>query len=102
MYLTPRITGRLALVVLAFSAVTSGAHPAIGIVIDRSGNIYYSDLTHVWRVAPNGAKAIVVPNVHSHELYLDDQGNLYGEHVWYEGEKIDRWGHYVWRRNAAG
>ena len=102
MFLTPRIARWLALLVLASSAVIAGAHPAIGIVIDRGGNIYYSDLTHVWRVAPNGSKTIVVPNVHTHELYLDDQGNLYGEHLWYEGEKIDRWGHYVWRRTTAG
>jgi hypothetical protein len=43
-----------------------------------------------------------VPNVHTHELVLDAQGNLFGEHLWYEGERTDKWGHYVWKRDAAG
>ena len=78
------------------------AHPPVSVVIDARGNVYYSDLEQVWRVSANGAKDVVVPHVHTHQLYLDAQRNLYGEHLWYEGERTDKWGHYVWRRTPAG
>lgn len=93
---------RVRLFVLAFVAVTASAHPPVSVVVDRHGNAYYSDLHHVWRVAPDGTAAAVVRNVHTHELYLDAHGNLYGEHLWYEGERTDKWGHDYWRRSPDG
>lgn len=93
------------LAVLAFilgAAAAALAHPPVTVVVDRQGYAYYSDLKHVWKVAPDGTKTIAVPNVHTHELYLDANGNLFGEHLWYEGEKTDKWGHYVWRRGTDG
>lgn len=72
------------------------AHPGIGIVKDSKGNIYYPDLKQVWKIAPDGDKTVVVKGVHTHELYLDEQDNLYGEHLWYNGEAKDTWGHYAW------
>lgn len=77
-------------------------HPGVGIVLDQQGNVFYTDLAQVWRIAPDGSRSIAVPNVHTHELCLDREGNLYGEHLWYEGEASDRWGHYVWRRRPDG
>jgi sugar lactone lactonase YvrE len=71
------------------------AHPGWGIVVDRKGNVFYTDLKQVWRLDPDGKKMVVVPNVHTHELYLDDDGTLYGEHLWYDGKK-EKWGHYLW------
>ncbi len=41
-------------------------------------------------------------NVHTHELYLDAAGNLFGEHLWYEGDRTKKWGHRVWRLSASG
>ncbi len=41
-------------------------------------------------------------NVHTHELFIDTNDNLYGEHVWYEGEATDEWGYYVWRLSRTG
>lgn len=78
------------------------AHPGIGIVMDRRGNVYYTDLSHVWKVGPDGRKSIVVRDVHTHELCLDTEDNLYGEHLWYEGEATDKWGHRVWRLSPDG
>ncbi|MCG8374409.1 MAG: hypothetical protein MI700_12785 [Balneolales bacterium] len=75
---------------------TTEAHPGIGIVMDNEGNVFYTDLTHVWKISPDGTRTIAVRNVHTHELYLDAYGNLYGEHEWYEGEATDTWGNYVW------
>jgi hypothetical protein len=82
---------------LFINSVFSFAHPGIGIVKDSKGNIYYTDLKQVWKVdAITGKKVIAVHNVHTHELYMDANDNLYGEHLWYNGEKLNTWGHYVW------
>jgi len=76
------------------------AHPGIGIVKNSKGFIYYTDLKNVYKVDPQTMKkSIVVSNVHTHELFMDSNDNLFGEHLWYNGEKLDTWGHYVWRLN---
>ena len=75
---------------------TVTAHPGIGIVRDSKGNIYYTDLAKVWKIVLDGDRSVVVTGVHTHELFIDDQDNLYGEHLWYNGESKDTWGHYVW------
>jgi sugar lactone lactonase YvrE len=92
------------LVTAAFLLFTTPlfAHPPVSVIVDSRGNVYYSDLEQVWRIAPDGTKRVAVPNVHTHELYLDAQDNLYGEHLWYEGDVTKKWGHYVWRRDPAG
>jgi len=93
---------RNAFFLLLLAASPLFAHPPVSVVFDSRGNAYYSDLAQVWQVAPDGTKRVVVPGVHTHELYIDAQDNLFGEHLWYEGEAIDKWGHYVWRRDARG
>lgn len=94
---------RLLLVGLLLGVCLSlAAHPPVGIVMDRQGNVLYTDLERVWRIAPDGKKSVVVPNVHTHELSLDAAGNLYGEHLWYEGDATKQWGHRVWRRTPQG
>lgn len=87
---------------LLLSATPAFAHPGVGIVRDSKGAIYYTDLEQVWKVAPDGSKTVAVPGVHTHELWIDAQDNLYGEHLWYDGEAKDTWGHRVWRRLADG
>jgi hypothetical protein len=72
------------------------AHPGIGFVKDSKGNIYYTDLKQVWKISLEGTKTKVVDGVHTHELYVDPRDNLYGEHLWYNGESLDTWGHYAW------
>ena len=83
-------------------AVPLRAHPGVGIVLDAEGNLFYTDLKQVWRIAPDGTRSLAVADVHSHELCLDGAGHLYGEHLWYEGERRNRWGHRVWRRSPDG
>jgi hypothetical protein len=90
----------LAAVVL--SVGSAAAHPGIGIVFDSRGNLFYTDLKQVWRVDAAGRKSVAVPNVHTHELYLDASDNLYGEHLWYNGERLNTWGWRVWRRSPDG
>lgn len=78
------------------------AHPGIGIVMDSQGNVFYTDLTQVWKIAPDGSHTIAVEDVHTHELYIDNSDNLYGEHLWYEGEATDKWGYYIWCLSSKG
>lgn len=84
------------------SITPSLSHPGVGIVMDSKGNVYYTDLKHVWKIAPNGAKSIAVRNVHTHELSIDERDNLYGEHLWYEGDTSRQWGHRVWKLGSDG
>jgi hypothetical protein len=93
---------RRTLLFLAFLAAPLFAHPSVSVVFDSKGNLYYSDLHQVLRLAPDGKLSVAVPGVHSHELAIDAQDNLYGEHLWYEGEKTDKWGYYVWKRAPNG
>jgi sugar lactone lactonase YvrE len=92
----------LALLVLLGATAGATAHPGIGIVQDSRGNIYFTDLRQVWKVAPDGKKSVAVPGVHTHELCIDAQDNLYGEHLWYEGDATKKWGHRVWRLKPDG
>lgn len=87
------------LLVLA-AVVPARAHPGVGIVMDRQGNVFYTDLVHVWRIAPDGRKSIAVRDVHTHELSIDGAGNVFGEDSEYLGG--ERWRHRVWRRAADG
>lgn len=91
-----------ALSLLAAAAAPLLAHPGVGIVMDARGNVFYTDLKQVWKIAPDGRKTVAVPAVHTHELCLDERGNLYGEHLWYEGDRTRKWGHRVWRRSPGG
>ena len=87
---------------LFFISNSLSAHPGIGIVKDSHGNIYYTDLKQIWKIAQDGIKTIVVNNVHSHELFMDANDDLYGEHVWYNGESLDTWGYYTWCLRHTG
>jgi hypothetical protein len=80
---------------LLFFAGPASAHPGWGIVVDDKGTVFYTDLKQVWRIGADGREAIAVPNVHTHELYLNSAGTLYGEHLWYDGATA-KWGHYLW------
>lgn len=90
-------------ILVVVTAITALAHPGIGIVINAKGEIFYTDTERVWKISADGkSKTVVVPNVHTHELYMDAHDNLYGEHLWYEGESSDKWGHCVWKYDAKG
>lgn len=92
----------LASLVFFASAGPAVAHPGIGIVRDARGNVFYTDLERVFRIDAAGRKSVAVPNVHTHELWLDASGALYGEHLWYEGDATKKWGYRVWRLGPDG
>ncbi len=97
-----RVSGLAALIALASLAALAQAHPGVGIVRDSHGNVYYTDLKQVWRIAPDGKTSVVVRDVHTHELWLDAEDNLYGEQLWYQGDATKKWAHRVWRLKPDG
>lgn len=85
---------RYLLILLTLLPFVGMAHPGIGIVVDSKDNIYYTDLFRVWKIK-NGVRTLLIPNVHTHELFIDDNDNLYGEGGYYDSE-ADRHFHYLW------
>ena len=92
----------LYILLIAHLSLTAIGHPGVGIVMDSKGSVFYTDLTNIWKIDSQGKKTIAVNNVHSHEIYIDSLDNLYGEHLWYNGEAKDTWSHYVWKLTANG
>lgn len=66
------------------------AHPGWGIVTDAKGQIYFSDVDRncVWKIGADGKTTVFVRGKHSHDLAIDAEGNLHGEHVWYDGHEF--------------
>jgi sugar lactone lactonase YvrE len=80
------------------------AHPPTGIVADRAGNVYFSDLETVWKLDQTGQKTVFRPGVsgrHVHELAIDDEGNIYGADLSYNPAK-QTWPSSVWKMSPDG
>lgn len=84
---------------LLFLSAAVKAHPATGIVVDRSGNVYFSDLETVWKLDANGKKTVFRAGVngrHVHELSIDEQGNIYGADISYN-PATKTWPSAIWK-----
>src|ERR1051326_428098 len=85
-------------ILFALFAAPLLAHPAWGIVVNRAGEIYYSDLATVWKIDPAGHVSVARPGVsgrHVHELAIDADDNIYGED--YDGTSKR-----VWKMTPSG
>jgi sugar lactone lactonase YvrE len=86
-----------ALVLFVTAEVT--AHPATGIVVDRQGQVFFSDLETVWKLSNDGKLSVFREGVsgrHVHELAKDDQDNIYGADISYE-PATKKWISDVWK-----
>jgi hypothetical protein len=102
--LTARLTSKggfaVACLLLA-TAPSASAHPGWGLVRDDArGLVYYTDLVRVWKIDREGRRSVAVPDVHTHELMLDEAGNLYGEDL--EGVGGGGWRNRIWRLSPDG
>jgi hypothetical protein len=80
------------------------AHPASGIVVDRKGQVYFSDLETIWKLDTNQKLSVFRPGIsgrHVHELTIDDEDNIYGEDISYE-PATKKWISDVWKMTPAG
>jgi sugar lactone lactonase YvrE len=87
-----------------FLAFRAQAHPATGIVVDRSGNVYFSDLETVWKLDANGRKTVFRAGVsgrHVHELSIDEEGNVYGADISYNPAR-KTWPSAIWKMSPDG
>jgi len=63
-----------------FLTTMAQAHPARVIVVDLKGQVYFSDLKTVWKIDAQGKLSAFRAGGHTHELNIDQAGNVYGEH----------------------
>ncbi len=91
----------LAFTLQLLCAETATAHPGTGIVVDRQGRVYFTDLKRIWRWEPGGRTIVVVEGKHSHAIRLDPEGNLEGEHLAYDPASR-RWWTSAWRLAPDG
>ena len=63
-----------------FCAQTVQAHEGWGIVVDRQGQIYFTDIptNTIWRITREGKLEAFLSNKHSHALVLGEDGSIYG------------------------
>jgi hypothetical protein len=91
--------------IAAFFSVATGvrAHPMWGIAVDRSGQVYFSDLKTVWRIDVRGKLSAFRPrgDGHVHELNVDEQGNVYGAENIYE-PATKRFISAIWKMTPEG
>lgn len=86
---------------LFLGAAAASAHPGTGIVVDRQGRVYFTDLKSVWRWEPGGRVTAVVTGKHSHALRLDEKGRVEGEHLTYD-PAAKKWWTSAWRLEEDG
>jgi len=91
----------LALLFSLLLVMSPSAHPGVGIVQDSRGNVYFTNLKQVWKITPDGKQSVAVPAVHTHELCLDADDSLFGEHLSYDAA-TQKWSHRVWRLKPDG
>lgn len=87
-----------------FCSTTAEAHPATGIVVDRKGQVYFSDLETIWKIDLQGKLSVFRAGVsgrHVHELSIDDQDNIYGADVSYN-PATKGWPSDVWKMTPEG
>lgn len=83
---------------------TVQAHPPTGIVVDRSGNVYFSDLETIWKFSAEGKLSVFRAGQrgrHVHELAIDHDDNIYGADVSYN-PATKGWPSSVWIMSPAG
>ena len=94
----------LAGVLVLLVAAEALAHPATGIVVDRHGQIFFSDLETVWKLTADGKLSVFRQGVsgrHVHELAIDNQDNIYGADISYE-PATKKWISDVWKMTPDG
>ena len=80
------------------------AHPAWGIRVTSEGEIYFADVERdrIWKINQRGTLVAVLKGKHSHDLWLDRAGNLFGEHTVQDAAADKPWQRSLWHFNEDG
>jgi len=97
------ITGLTSLSCLYACTIKVPAHPGWGIAVDRSGQVYFTDLKTVWKIDAQGKLSPfrISGESHTHELNIDDNGNVYGAENSYD-PAAKRFFGGIWKMTPAG
>ncbi len=78
------------------------ADPSNTLVVDKQGRVYFGDVLHntVWKIEA-GKLTPFIKDKHSHRVVLDEQGNLFGEHLEYVPSN-DSWRFHMWKATPSG
>jgi sugar lactone lactonase YvrE len=103
------MTRSLVASLVSFVAVTAlfsaqvHAHPSWGIAVDPQRQVYFSDLKTVWKIDAYGKLSVVRAegDRHTHDLNIDEAGNLYGADNSYE-PATQRFFSAIWTITSAG
>ncbi len=78
------------------------ADPSNTLVVDKQGRVYFGDVLHntVWKIE-DGKLTPFIKDKHSHRVTLDEQGNLYGEHLEYVPSN-ESWRFHMWKATPTG
>ena len=90
--------------VLIFLSTNTPAHPPWGIVVDNQDQVYVSDLENIWKIDAFGGQSVFRKGLsgrHTHELTIDEAGDLYGEDLSYE-PSTGRYTTAIWKMTPAG
>lgn len=67
---------------LCFSCTIVQAHPSYGLVVLENGTVYFVDVLHhegaLWKYTPEQGLSRVLDGVHSHYLFQDANGRIWG------------------------
>jgi len=88
-----------AIVQSSLATFTASAHPSSGIVVDKQGNVFFSDLDRgVLKIDARGKVTTIFPKEGGHWLALDTKGSFSKV----DFEKSPHWPRWFKRRTPAG
>ncbi len=83
---------------------SASAHPAWGIVVDRQGQIYFSDIEAVWKIDRQGNVSLFRAGVsgrHVHNITIDAEDNIYGVDNSYDPQ-TETYPRALWKMTPKG
>jgi hypothetical protein len=90
---------------IVFLAVQNAfSHPAWGIVVDRQGQVYFSDLETIWKIDRQGNVTTFRAGVsgrHVHNITIDAEDNIYGLDNSYNAQK-QTFPRSIWKMSPKG
>jgi hypothetical protein len=94
----------IALTFCWLGSATAEAYPATVIVVDRAGNVYFSDLETIWKFSSEGKLTVFRTGQrgrHVHELAIDADDNIYGADLSYN-PATKGWPSALWKMTPNG
>ncbi|MBI1762269.1 MAG: hypothetical protein HYR56_12625 [Acidobacteria bacterium] len=73
------------------------AHPAWGICVSADGEVYFADAAQqrIWKINRRGTLVSLLKGQHSHNLWLDQAGDVFGEHATWDAA-ANQWRNRRW------